>query len=131
MSTPAGPVPVQDPRAALAALSTKRTTVTVGESTFALRTISAAEAMEFREYAGKDEVSGLQATLRIVALCLCEPDGKPVFKLEEQDELGKIPLLDLQAIAEAAVKWNRLDKESVEAAKGKSVGAGPAASLSA
>lgn len=118
-------------RAALEALTAVRVAaVRVGEQTFHVRTIGAGEAFEFREYAARDDVSGIQATYRIVRMTLSDEHGEPLLLPEEECLLARIPILELQEIAEAAVRHNRLDKESLEAARGKSPGAGRDASPS-
>jgi hypothetical protein len=47
---------------------------------------------------------------RVLALCLCDGEGKPIFKPEDADALGEFPKWQIDALIDAAFRLNRLSE---------------------
>jgi hypothetical protein len=47
---------------------------------------------------------------RVLVLCLCDADGKPIFKPEDADAMSEMPKWQIDALIDAAFRLNRLSE---------------------
>lgn len=99
---------------------------TVGVNTFKIRKLNGLERSSWEAYVEdkKEKVNFLSAATiapsALVAMCLCEEDGKSIYTVADAEHIGKLPSDVLEQLWTACRKMNRIGPDEAAALKGES-----------
>lgn len=85
-----------------------------------VRALSGAERVAFERVVFSDATTNDAMLAQIVALCTVDADGEKMFSEEDVEALNRKNVKALQRVANAALKFNALSDEGLEAGKGDS-----------